>query len=334
VGGGHWDATSYSTTRATRKATGADPFAYTSQGLSSGKVHDDLDPAKLNSFDAITRECFDSDDHPFTTPIAIMFDVTGSMGGIPRQLQDKLTNLFGLLLRKGYCEDPQILVGGVGDSRTDRFPIQISQFEADNRIDTALENIILEGNGGGQGLEGYELAFWAMGALPNLDSVTKRGKKGYLFVIGDEMSYTDVRPSDVKSRIGLDISEPVSLIDAINAAQENFEVFWIYPSQASYYRAGNHEKWRDIFAKTNQGLGERVIVVDDIDNVCEVIGSTIGIMEGAVDDLDDVAADLDSIGAGSAKGTVSKALANLTPKGAVTTSASPSDLSGAGASRI
>lgn len=333
MGGGNWDATSYSTTRATRKATGADPFAYTATAKRTGKIHDDLDPSKLNTFDKRVRECFDSDDHPATTPIAIMFDVTGSMGGIPRLLQDKLTNLFGLLLRKGYCEDPQVLVGGIGDANSDRFPLQVSQFEADNRIDAALENIILEGAGGGQSAESYELAFWFLGNLIDLDSVTKRGRKGYLFVIGDEHAYPEVKPSQVASIIG-ETTEPVSLIDAINAAQENFEVFWIYPSQTSYFRQGFHEDWARIFEKTNQGLGERVIVVDDIDNVCEVIGTTIGLLEGAVDDLDDAAADLDSIGAGSAKGTVSRALANITPKGAVTTSASPADLSGAGASRI
>jgi len=334
MGNGNWDATSYSTTRATRRANDIDPFAYSSKGMASGKVHDDLDPAKLNTLNVRTRECFDSDDHPNSTPVAIMFDVTGSMGSIPRRLQDKLTNLFGLLLRKGYCEDPQILVGGIGDSRTDRFPIQISQFEADNRVDAALENIILEGNGGGQSMEGYELAFWALGNLPNLDSVNKRGKRGYLFVIGDEMSYDTVRPSDVKVRIGEEISEPVSLVDAINAAQENFEVFWIYPSETSYYRQGFHEKWRRIFEQTNHGSGERVLVVDDIENICEVIGSTIGLMEGAVDDLDDVVNDLEEIGAGSASGTVSSALAHLTPKGAVTTSASPAGLDGAGATRL
>jgi len=47
---------------------------------------------------------------------AVLFDVTGSMGQVPRALQQKLPQLLGLLLRQGYVEHPQILFGAIGDA--------------------------------------------------------------------------------------------------------------------------------------------------------------------------------------------------------------------------
>ena len=45
----------------------------------------------------------------FCLVFALIRAVTGSMGGVPRKLQTKLPELFGLLLRKDYCTDPQLL---------------------------------------------------------------------------------------------------------------------------------------------------------------------------------------------------------------------------------
>ena len=45
------------------------------------------------------RESSDSREHPQSLAIAVLFDVTGSMGHVPRVLQSKLPQLLGLLLR-------------------------------------------------------------------------------------------------------------------------------------------------------------------------------------------------------------------------------------------
>ena len=77
---------------------------------------------------------------------------------MPRVLQTKLPQLLGLLLRKGYASDPQIMFGAIGDATCDRVPLQVGQFESDNRMDDDLGRIVLEGGGGGQMTESYELA--------------------------------------------------------------------------------------------------------------------------------------------------------------------------------
>jgi hypothetical protein len=138
-----------------RAATGASAFGYSDSGAT--RVHPDLDPRD------IMRESRDSDEHPESLAIAVLFDVTGSLRHVPRALQEKLPQLLGLLLRQGYVEHPQILFGAIGDATCDRAPLQIGQFESDNRMDDDLGRILLEG-GGGQMTESYELAMYFMAA--------------------------------------------------------------------------------------------------------------------------------------------------------------------------
>ncbi len=124
------------------------------------------------------------------------------MRDVPRQLQQKLPQLLGLLLRKGYADDPQILFGAIGDATCDRAPLQVGQFESDNRMDDDLSRILLEGGGGGQKTESYELAMYFMARHTVTDCYAKRGKRGYLFLIGDEMAYPRVKRAEVAAVIG------------------------------------------------------------------------------------------------------------------------------------
>ena len=193
MGSGRWSTDVYSAAAGYRAATGTSAFAYSDGGART--AHPALDPMNVGR-----RESRDSDDHPRSTPIAVLFDVTGSMGTVPRVLQTKLPQLLGLLTRKGYATDPHIMFGAIGDATCDRVPLQIGQFESDNRMDDDLARIVLEGGGGGQKMESYELAMYFMARHTSLDSVLKRGRRGYLFLIGDEMPYPRVSPAAVGSR--------------------------------------------------------------------------------------------------------------------------------------
>ena len=61
---------------------------------------------------------------------------------------------------------------------------------------------MLEGGGGGQMRESYELAMYFMARHTSLDCHEKRGKRGYLFIIGDEMPYPNVNPQQVSRILG------------------------------------------------------------------------------------------------------------------------------------
>ena len=146
MGSGRWSTDVYDAAARLRRATGRSAFAYSDGGAHG--VHDDLNP-----FGVDQRESRDSDEHPQSLAIAVLFDVTGSMRKVPRVLQRKLPGLLGLLLRKGvgsgdgYVADPHIMFGAIGDATCDRVPLQVGQFESDNRLDDDLGRFVLEGGG-------------------------------------------------------------------------------------------------------------------------------------------------------------------------------------------
>jgi hypothetical protein len=314
MGSGRWSTDVYSATASYRAASGTSAFAYSDSG--ARKAHPALDPLGVAK-----RESRDSTEHPHSTPIAVLFDVTGSMGGVPRTLQTKLPQLLGLLTRKGYATDPHIMFGAVGDATCDRVPLQVGQFESDNRMDEDLARIVLEGGGGGQKRESYELAMYFMARHVSLDSVQKRGRRGYLFLIGDEMPYPRVNPKEVKRFIGDNLGEPISTEAVIAELQRTFDVYFLIPAAAGW--GGDTE----ILARWRKLLGQNVIELDDLDAVCETIALTVGMGEDAID-LDEGLADLATVGS-TASATVGKALAPIgSARGTVVRS--PLEVGGAG----
>jgi hypothetical protein len=304
MGGGSWDTGVYDAAAKYRASTGASAFGYsdtlrTSARPSTWKAHPSLDPHGVH-----LRESRDGDEHPHSQAIAVLFDVTGSMGQVPRVLQTKLPELLGLLIRKGYVAHPQLMFGAIGDATCDRVPLQIGQFESDNRLDENLGRILLEGGGGGQKTESYELAMYFLARHTSIDCYEKRGKRGYLFIIGDELPYPRVKRQEVERVIGdKSLAQDIPTAEIVTELKRRYEVYYILPEGAAY--AGDSEilgAWRAL-------LGQNVIQLDDLDAVSETIALTIGLAEDAID-LDEGLADLSDVGS-TAGASVSKALAAL-----------------------
>lgn len=300
MGYGYWDDDTFAAAATFRKARGDDDFGYSSSTMSKRpdewKAHPTLDPR------GVTRESRDSDGHPTSMPIAVLFDVTGSMGVVPRIMQSKLAKLHGLLQRNGYTDDPQILFGGIGDADSDRVPLQVGQFESGNAMDEQLRNIFLEGNGGGQKSESYELAAYFMARRVVTDAWDKRGQKGYLFIIGDELNKPRLTARTVRSVIGDDLSHDISVESVYRELQRKWNVYFVLPNQSYYYddpEIADH--WRQL-------LGERLLMLDDPAAVCELIALTVGIGEDRVD-LDAGLADLRDVSTPDEAAAVGKALA-------------------------
>ncbi len=83
-------------------------------------------------------------------------------------------------------EDVEFMVMGIGDFMYDRMPLQVSQFESDIRIAEQLDQVCFEGGGGGNGYESYTAAWYFAAKHTQLDC-WKRGKKGLIITMGDEM---------------------------------------------------------------------------------------------------------------------------------------------------
>lgn len=302
MGSGSWSSVAYSTRSTTKAAAGIPAFDYdakvkTSVPRSSWAAHDRLDPKGVK-----VRESRDSDEHPTSTPIAVLLDVTGSMSAVVHAIHAKLPELYGLLLRKGYVEHPQIMFGGIGDAYSDRVPLQVGQFESDNRADEDLEKLFIEGNGGGQVRESYELAAYFMARHTVTDHWEKRGERGYLFIVGDESNYPNVNRRQVETIVGDDLPEDLATSAIYAELLERWQVFYIQP--AGGYHGGDQavlDSWRAL-------LNQNVLPLDDPTAVCEVIALQIGLAEGTID-LDEGIEDLKAAGASaSAIAAASKAV--------------------------
>lgn len=324
MGGGSWSSSTYASTTRSKIDSGTS-FAYSSAtkstSASSWSAHEDLDPTHKNAAGLNVRESRDSTEHPVTTPIAVFFDETGSMGHIPVALQKDLGELYGTILRKGYAEHPQVLVGAYGDAETDRVPLQVSQFESDNRIDDNLDKLFLEGNGGGNGGESMALAWYYLATHTATDSLEKRGKKGYAFFIGDETAL-NLRPEQIKQYVGDEQPLiPLDLPSVVAALQESWDAYVLVIDNSSAHWQGSVKFYTDLF-------GDHAIVLENPESVSPTIALMIGVLEGTID-LDEGAEDLKGIGdAEAAVRSVSKtlAVAGAGTKGAVTTSELPPGL--------
>jgi hypothetical protein len=307
MGGGSWDPGAYRAAAANRVSKGVDDFDYDKK-VKSGKasgVNANLDPTKVAGSTSPlagqnVRESRDSDEHPESVPVAVFFDVTGSMYSIPLTLQKKLANLMDVIIAKAGLKDSQILVGAIGDANTDRYPFQVGQFESDNRFDEALRSIILEGNGGGQAHESYGLAYRFAAYHTATDAWEKRGKKGYLFTMGDEMPWPTISRDEVRRIFGVEADADETIQDLLAKAQEKWDVYHICLTNETMYGSDPrvHAKWSEL-------LAERFIKLDDADLVCEVIAGLIHMLETARD-LDSVITDIGL--KGSAGASVKNAL--------------------------
>src|ERR1700733_697616 len=186
----------------------------------------------MNPKDVRARESRDSADHPRSLAIAFALDVTGSMGEIPEQLARRELPGFMKVLEGCEVPDPQTLFMAVGDANSDPASLQVGQFESTAELmDRWLTWTFIEGRGGGQEHESYELALYFLAEHTDMDCWVKRQKRGSLFMTGDEMPYPAVSRHQVEALIGDRLDEDVPVAAAIAAVQRTFRPFFLIPDQ-------------------------------------------------------------------------------------------------------
>ena len=279
MGSGRFDRHAYSL-YATAATTRADGSAKTIHETFVNKdLKQSLNPYKAN------RESCDSAEHPLSNAIIIGLDITGSMGHIAHSMvKNGLGKLMNGIMETKPVTDPHIMFMAIGDAACDRIPLQVSQFESDIRIAQQLTDVVMEGGGGGNNTESYDLPWYFAADHTQLDCFNKRGKKGYLFTIGDEMPPTGLSGRQLEKIIG-DVVQANLLPDALLAmAKERYEVFHLIIEQGDYARrrpGAVYDAWTKL-------MGNRAIRLSDYTRLSEIILATIRIVEG--EDVDDVIA--------------------------------------------
>jgi len=139
------------------------------------------------------------------SPIILALDVTGSMGKFAKVMYDKLPMFYGQIMTYKYLEDPAISFCAIGDAHDDRAPIQICDFAQGQDLDDLVTKLYLEGNGGGNYHESYELAAWYYARLCKFTGADAR--RPLMFITGDELCYDKVKAVHIKDYFGVEFED-------------------------------------------------------------------------------------------------------------------------------
>jgi hypothetical protein len=166
----------------------------------------------------------------------------------------------------------------IGDVRYDNAPLQVSQFEADDRMIQQLVKIYIEHGGGGNDSESYDFSWYFAGVHTSIDCWEKRQKKGYLFTIGDESTPHGLERSHIKKFLGTDIESDLSASQCLALAEKMYHIFHIIIEEGSYPQHHGIDNVRRAWVNL---LGQRAVVLSDHTKLAELVISLIQMNEGA-----------------------------------------------------
>jgi hypothetical protein len=241
----------------------------TAQVFGNRSIDNDMSPRGVQF-----RESRDSAEHPESLAIGVFLDETGSMGSIPEMLvRHKLGHLMNTLIEHGI-PDAHVLFGGIGDQYSDSSPLQVGQFESGtDELNRWLTKIFLEGNGGGQSMESYSLAWLFCARHTSIDCFEKRNQKGFLFTIGDEGVHKALERDFLTNLLGYPFYEDISAEQLLAEAQRMYHVFHLHVTETGS-SINIIDGWRKL-------LQERLIIVENYNNIAEIIASTVAVVMGA-----------------------------------------------------
>jgi len=247
------------------------------------RMDKDLDPMGVK-----VREARDSEANPESMPIIIGVDVTGSMGFLADQIvRTGLGELFKSLLDGGIVADPALMTMAIGDVECDSAPLQVGQFESDLVATTWLEKIFIEGGGGGNRHESYDLPYYFAAYHTVTDAYEKRGKKGFLFTVGDEPAPRVTEVRGLRRFINKDadgVQQDIPFRDVIAAAEEKYHCFHIMIAEG-YHATRRPDDVKNTWRKV---MGENAIWLEDHTQLAKVISDKIAEYKDSVEDINSV----------------------------------------------
>jgi len=273
MGNARWDDSAYSTYAKTtnyRSASRDEVFSHS--------VDEKMDPrnvkvGKGERKGLQLRESIISEHNPNPTPIILGLDVTGSMGAVAEQIaKTELPKLMTEIHATGVVTDPHVMFMGIDDVFvTAHGALQVSYFEPDLKIVEQLRKLWLVNNGGGNGSESYDLAWYFAGRYTYLENFEKTGKPGFLFTFGDEpVPYQPVPPHQLAKVFGPGDYETMTPEASLRLAQEKFRVFHVSVEKGGYNLRG----WDSL-------LGNNHLYLRDTRYLTDVVLATMRIANGA-----------------------------------------------------
>jgi len=237
------------------------------QIFSGNQFNEKYDPKFIS-----VRESCDSADSPQSTPVILAFDVTGSMGYLAAEIaKNSLNKTATELYAKQPITNPHIMCAAITSPTTTQGALQVTQFEADIRV---VEQLLELKVGFGGNRFSYDSLVWYFASEHTaIDSFEKRGKKGFLFTIGDEVCgapHGEVLTSQEIARVFDDkVQNDLPLRTVYEMAARKYEIFHLV-----VMRSSSMTSWQNflpgrvgfIDSKDIQYLSEVIITIMQITN--------------------------------------------------------------------
>lgn len=212
------------------------------------------------------------------SPVVINLDVTGSNIEFAKIVYDKSPMLYGQIEQQGYLKDFDICFSATGDANSDSCPIQVCDFKKGIDLDTELKKIYLEGRGGGQRCETYELSAYYFAHKCDMP----KANMPFFFFIADESPYESIDNEFIKDYIGEYIEED---IDSKKAFQDLFKNFHenVFILQNNYNSSDSDTReirkiWKNLIGKTHEN---HIIHIEDEKSIVDLILGTIAMVSGS-----------------------------------------------------
>jgi hypothetical protein len=227
------------------------------------ELHSSLDPKKWS------EENLQSESRH---PIVFALDVTGSMGDWSKIIYDKMPMFYGQILMQNYLSDPAISLCAIGDSHCDKVPLQVSEFGQGKGIDQLLSKLFLEGKGGGNKHESYDLA--ANFYSTQVDLVN--AEIPFFFVTGDEGYWEEEKAEEINRVLGHGIKDAkINSKNLWKNLMKKFNVFHIKKPFKNISQDGVITKqWVDTLGE------ERILKITEAKACVDVMLGAIAITSG------------------------------------------------------
>lgn len=222
----------------------------------------------------VTRESRDSAKHPNSTAIIFGIDSTGSMSHIYEAVAKRFETAVIEVFERLPVPDPQIMFAAIDDVQaTSIDPLQVTQFEVDNKIAEQLFDLYYTGCGWGNGFESYQLLWYFGSRHTSIDCYEKRKKKGIMITVGDDGPQYTLRASDIKRIFGDSEASDMTAEDLLNEVNKKYEVYHICLEQGGSYRESDYENWKKL-------IGSHALKLKDYQKLPELLVSILEIYGG------------------------------------------------------
>ncbi len=194
------------------------------------------------------------------------------MGGWPGPIISKFPYLDHEMRTEYLGEDAEICFSAISDTG-DRYPFQIQPFAKGVAMKEALKKLVITNGGCGPGdyCEAYAIA--ALYALHNIDMPNSVIKPIYI-IIGDEMPYDLITPSDADNFARVRIQARMNADQIFGDLMQKYSVYFIQKPYGDETSTGDRLTGvtKQVHARWERLLGaERIAHLSDAGRVVDVI---------------------------------------------------------------